>query len=289
VTANAIIPQPVPSAPLSDWTSTRTRQTVTLEREGVTLRGWRFRAPRAGAPTLLFFNGNGMTIGESEPLYRRIAEAGAEVVVFDYRGYGFSGGVADVAAFRQDALAEYDWLVQQAGGPVAVYGFSLGTVMATSVAAQRPVKGLILAGTIASAAEEMPIYARAHGLPEEQIQAMHLDAGSVEAFDEVGRIAKSQAPLLMLHGEGDRLVPIAEGREVFAASPARQKRFVALRRERWNRCGPWKSFWVGCGRKSQKLAYRKFRTGIDLSFFVISQRSGEICGCPRTATNPKEL
>ncbi len=228
VTANAIIPQPVPSAPLSDWTSTRTRQTVTLEREGVTLRGWRFRAPRAGAPTLLFFNGNGMTIGESEPLYRRIAEAGAEVVVFDYRGYGFSGGVADVAAFRQDALAEYDWLVQQAGGPVAVYGFSLGTVMATSVAAQRPVKGLILAGTIASAAEEMPIYARAHGLPEEQIQAMHLDAGSVEAFDEVGRIAKSQAPLLMLHGEGDRLVPIAEGREVFAASPARQKRFVAL-------------------------------------------------------------
>jgi fermentation-respiration switch protein FrsA (DUF1100 family) len=51
---------------------------------------------------------------------------------------------------------------------------------------------------------------------------------AVVAFNEKNLITHSTAPLLMLHGEVDQLVPIGQGREVFAASPAKQKQFVNL-------------------------------------------------------------
>ncbi|QHN02258.1 lysophospholipase [Granulicella sp. WH15] len=229
VSADMVLPQPPPTAPLGDWTVAAGREKVTLERGGgVVLRGWSFASAKAGAPTVLFFNDNDMTVDHSESLYRSIAAAGAQVVVFDYRGYGFSMGEAGVAAFRADAAAEYDFAVKRAGGPVVVYGFAMGTAIATSVAVQRPVKGMILAGTIASAAEEIPVYAKTQGLTDEDLKGIKLDAGVVEAFDLVGRVKKSKAPLLMLHGGADKMVPMAQGRKVFAASAAGEKKFVVL-------------------------------------------------------------
>lgn len=167
-----------------------------------------------------------MNIDDSQPIYRELCVRGADVTVFDYRGYGFSSGKADVMDFRRDALAVYDKLA--ASGPVVVYGFSLGTAIATYVASQRRVEGLILAGTIASAAEEFPVFARAEGYSTSSIAKMTPSPEAVTAFDEVSMIAQSASPLLMLHGEADQLVPIQQGEEVFAASPSRQKQFVRL-------------------------------------------------------------
>jgi hypothetical protein len=170
-----------------------------------------------------------MTVDRSDPFYRQLAQAGAELCVYDYRGIGFSAGSPDVMAFRQDALRLYDALTSsRPGRPVIVYGFSLGTAMATYVASQRKVAGLILAGTIATAAEELPVYSHAQGLPADTAAALIPAPDSIEAFNEVGNIARSTAPLLMLHGEADTLVPINQGREVFAASSSIRKKFVRL-------------------------------------------------------------
>jgi len=178
---------------------------------------------------MLFFNGNGMTIDRSDPFYRQLVQTGAEIFVYDYRGIGFSAGSPDMMTFRQDALRLYDALAaSNPGRPVIVYGFSMGTAMATYVASQRKVAGLILAGTIASAAEELPVYTHAQGLPAEAAAALVPAPDAIEAFNEVGNIARSTAPLLMLHGEADTLVPITQGREVFAASASTQKKFVSL-------------------------------------------------------------
>jgi len=49
-------------------------------------------------PVVVFFNGNLMTIERSDQLYRRLAGLGVEVVVYDYRGYGFSEGQPTSAA-----------------------------------------------------------------------------------------------------------------------------------------------------------------------------------------------
>jgi hypothetical protein len=229
IPANFLIPKPPPSAPLSDWTGSATRVMQSIPLTDATLRGWEYPSSNPNAPIILFFNGNGMTVDRSDLFYRQLAQTGAELCVYDYRGIGFSAGLPDVMAFRQDALRLYDALTSsRSGRPVIVYGFSLGTAMATYVASQRKVAGLILAGTIASASEELPVYSHAQGLSAETAAALVPAPDAVEAFNEVGNISRSTAPLLMLHGEADTLVPINQGREVFAASSSSQKRFISL-------------------------------------------------------------
>jgi hypothetical protein len=122
---DTVLPSPAPSAPLAHWTATSIRQTESLHVNGSILRGWTFKAtPETySAIRILFFNGNAMTIDASQSVYRGLAVRGANVTVFDYRGYGFSSGKPAVMDFRADSLAIYDRLA--ASGPVVVYGFSL--------------------------------------------------------------------------------------------------------------------------------------------------------------------
>ena len=229
IPANLLNPQPPPSAPLADWTGSATRAINSIPLPGATLRGWEYTSSAPNAPVILFFNGNGMTVDRSDSLYRSISALGGDLWVYDYRGIGFSSGSPDVMTFRQDALRIYDAVsAARPGRPIIVYGFSLGTAMASYVASQRKVSGIILAGTIASATEEFPVYTHAHGLSAEMAAVLIPAPDSIEAFNEVGNVARSTAPLLMLHGEADTLVPISQGREVFAASSSTQKKFVSL-------------------------------------------------------------
>jgi alpha-beta hydrolase superfamily lysophospholipase len=228
IPANYLIPRPAPSAPLADWISTKVHATLTETVGDATLRGWEYRTSKPVA-TILFFNGNGMTIDRSDPLYRELATLGADVCVYDYRGIGFSTGTPDILTFRQDALHLFDAVAAaHPDRPLIVYGFSIGTAIAGYVASQRKLDGLILAGTIGTAAEELPVYLGAQGIAAATIARVAPAPDNIEAFDTVGHIAHSTAPLLMLHGEADVLVPIAQGREVFAASPSAQKKFIPL-------------------------------------------------------------
>jgi uncharacterized protein len=225
--ANSLISDPVPSASLSDWTAAVGRTKVSLETEGATLRGWTFDNPLKDGPHVLFFNGSNVIIDHNESLYRSIAACGATVTVFDYRGLGFSGGTADVLQFRRDALAIYDH-VAQAAASLVVFGFSMGSAMATYVASERAIAGMILAAPIALADEEFPSYARARGLSPAEIAQVKLADDAHLTFDEVRLVANYSAPLLVMHGDADALVPVAQGQMLYAASPAENKRFVKL-------------------------------------------------------------
>ncbi len=238
--ANGVIPEPPPSAPMRDWVDRPGRLRVELDADGGKLRGWVYSplgkeakgadaVDRRKLPVVVFFNGNGMTIDRADPLYRGMADRGAEVVVYDYRGYGFSEGTADVAAFRADALRIYDKAARQyAGRRVVLYGFSLGTAMAAYVASERPVAGLILAAPFATAEEELPVFAARFGIDAETLKRLTPDDDAKTAFDELAMVHKSLAPMLVLHGTADTLVPIGQGREVYRAGGARDKRFVEL-------------------------------------------------------------
>jgi len=181
-------------------------------------------------PVVVFFNGNLMTIERSDQLYRRLAGLGVEVVVYDYRGYGFSEGQPDVGSFRTDALAIYDKVGREyAGRRVLVYGFSLGTAMAAYVASERKVNGVVLAAPFATAEEEMPVFARRLGFGPEAIRTMVPGDDAKLAFNELAMIKRSSAPLLVMSGSADMLVPMVQGRKVVAASTSAVKRFVELR------------------------------------------------------------
>ncbi len=153
------------------------------------------------------------------------------VVAYDYRGYGFSEGRADVRTFRRDALRLYDALAATTPGGAArvgVFGFSMGTAIAAYVASERKVAGLVLVAPISNAHAFFIDYVapRRSPFPPEKLMTTP-DAD--EAFDEVGMVAKSTAPLLVVHGDADDTVPYAEGKEVFAASRSAQKSFVTIR------------------------------------------------------------
>jgi alpha-beta hydrolase superfamily lysophospholipase len=227
--ANSLISKPVPSASLSDWTDAVGRAKVSFETEGATLRGWTFANPLHDGPHVLFFNGSNAILDHNESLYRSIATCGATVTTFDYRGLGFSGGTADVLQFRRDALSIYDDVAQaDPAGSLVVFGFSMGSAMATYVASERAVAGMILAAPIALADEEFPSYARARGLSPAEIAQVTLADDAHLTFDEVLLVAESSAPLLVMHGDADELVPLAQGQELYAASPSENKRFVKL-------------------------------------------------------------
>lgn len=183
-----------------------------------------------GVPVVVFFNGNLMTIDRSDELYRRLAGLGVEVVAYDYRGYGFSEGQPDVGSFRTDALAIHAKVAKEyAGRPVLVYGFSLGTAMAAYVASERKVDGVVLAAPFATAEEELPVFARRMGFGAEAIRTMVPAEDAKVAFNEVEMMRRSSAPLLVMSGTRDMLVPAAQGRRVMETSAAKTKRFVELR------------------------------------------------------------
>ncbi|HEV3154977.1 MAG TPA: alpha/beta fold hydrolase [Candidatus Baltobacteraceae bacterium] len=206
-------------------------KTVTFESGGVTLRGFWFPATRADAKFVLVFYGNAELAPYESDRLTWLRTIGYNAVCFDYRGYGYSGGVPDAETIRRDSVALYDYVtggLERSHEPAFVYGISLGTQFAIHVAAQRRVRGLLLQSPAASADEEMKWYAqRFLGIASPFITLVP-SAQVRSLFQGAKEIADSKAPLIVVHGAQDELIPIAQGREVFSAAPLHDKRFIEI-------------------------------------------------------------
>ena len=184
--------------------------------DGTRLSGLWLESPEP-LGVVVYAHGNAGNLSHRIPtaeVWRR--ELGLSVLLFDYRGYGRSQGVPGESGIRQDTLAAYGEALRLGGEIPLVAGRSLGTVPAIQVAAEREVRGLLLDSPMASAARMAP-----RVLPLPGIR--HLV--SIQ-LDNVGNIGRVQCPVLILHGELDRLIPIEQGREVYNA--AHQATFLPL-------------------------------------------------------------
>lgn len=175
--------------------------------DGERLVGW-YLPPRdasgARAGAVIWFHGNGETIGGLAPILREFRPERAALLALDYRGYGESTGRAGIEGVKRDAEAAWAYL---AGRPeidparILVYGRSVGGGPAVHLALQKPVAGLILESPFTS----LRAMARVHYpiFPS-------FIAGS--AFDNLRAIAGVRCPVLFVHGDADRLIPIWMGR-----------------------------------------------------------------------------
>ena len=111
-----------------------------LQRGAVTLRGWVMHPGQSRA--LIYFGGNGDAVQTMREDYARWA-SDRTVYLLAYRGYGASDGAPTEAALFGDALALYDD-VRTRQQDIAVVGRSLGSGVATWLAAQRPLQKLVL-------------------------------------------------------------------------------------------------------------------------------------------------
>jgi len=182
--------------------------------DGTKLVGWYLRPvepkPPPTSPGLLWFYGNGETIAAIWPVVREFQPPGTAVLVLDYPGYGGSGGRATEAALYAAADAAYAALATRPGVDpqrIYVYGRSLGSAVATYTAARHPVAGLILESPLTNAAA-MAKYHYAL-LPRFLLRL---------SLDNVANVRRVHCPILLFHGDADRLVPTAMGMTVAAAA-----------------------------------------------------------------------
>lgn len=199
--------------------------------DGTTLRGWHLAAP-GNRRAILYFYGNGETVFEASPTLYRLAELhGADVLAVDYRGYGWSDGEPSLAGIAADAPLLYDALAGLAppGVPLFVFGRSLGSVFALRTALERPVAGVILQAPpstirelVAAWGRSAPWYVRpfVRLRPDAQLGALH-----PQPVEDAARLA---APLLVVHGDRDRAIPIALGRALYEQAASARKSFCEV-------------------------------------------------------------
>jgi fermentation-respiration switch protein FrsA (DUF1100 family) len=197
---------------LNDPTLLPKREIVCLTtKDGLNLRAWYFRAPRDGAPTVVFFHGNAGDIGNHLPFAKFLIKAGYGLLAVEYRGYGGNPGSPDEPGLIADGRAAFAFLTAQ-GIPdshIVLFGESLGTGIAVQLAAEHHVRAVILRSPYTSIAEVAAIQ-----LP--YIPARWLVR---DRFNSLAKIGRNTAPLFIFHGANDTLIPLALGRELFEAAP----------------------------------------------------------------------
>jgi uncharacterized protein len=187
--------------------------------DGERLVAW-YGAAEEGRPTVLFFHGNAGEIGDRAARFAAYRAAGLGVLFVSYRGYGGSTGSPTEPGLVLDALAAYDWLARRGlrDSDIAVVGESLGTGVAVQLATRRNISALALEAPFASA---LDIAAKLY--PWLPVSLLMKDK-----FDSLSVIREIHVPLLVIHGDRDELIPVEEGKRLFAAANEPKKMIVVV-------------------------------------------------------------
>jgi uncharacterized protein len=194
------------------------REVTLITSDGLSLLAW-YLPPRHGHPVIAYFHGNGGHIGYRAERLRWFADNGFGALMAEYRGYGGNPGTPTEGGLLADGAAALDFLAGEGitAERLVIYGESLGSGVAAPLAAQRQVAALILEAPFSSVAEVA------------QYHYSFIPAAALvrDRFDSVASIGRVKAPVLVLHGERDRIVPLRFGRALFAAAPEPKEFWLA--------------------------------------------------------------
>ena len=213
-----------PGRPLGDLRPKVPFEEVFIDAESGRQPAWVIRAPAdpASRPWVIYFHGNDANIATRLNIlhYEQLAKLGLNVMAPEYRGYAGLGGVPTEAGLERDARAAYDYLRRQLRADprqIVVYGWSLGSAVAVSLAAQVDEAAVVLEGAPASIVD----------IGAERYPYFPIRWLIRNPFESIARISRVGSPLLFLHSPEDRIIPIAEGRRLFEAAPP-PKQFVEV-------------------------------------------------------------
>lgn len=178
-----------------------------LTRPGAVLRGWVVNP--AGRDPILYFGGNAERIEHNREDFARLFP-GRSVYLLAYRGYGASDGEPTEAALVGDALALFDDVrARHPGQRIAVIGRSLGSGVASQVAARRPVERLALVTPFDSMV----------GAAQTHYPWFPVDALLQERYESSKALRAFARPVLIVRGGRDDVVPPASTLRLIAALP----------------------------------------------------------------------
>jgi fermentation-respiration switch protein FrsA (DUF1100 family) len=186
--------------------------------DGERLHGWWIGARTESLGHLLLCHGNAGNVGDRVLHAALLTATGFDVLLFDYRGYGRSSGRPSEAGTYRDARAALTCLLEQPGvdpGRVFYLGESLGGAVALDLALECRPAGLVLLSAFTGVRELGRLhypFVPAFLIPD--------------AYPTVRRIHELHAPLLVLHGDRDDIVPLSQGRGLFDAAPGPKRMHV---------------------------------------------------------------
>ncbi len=188
--------------------------------------GGRFHMAENPQATLLFFHGNGEIAADYDDLGPIFTQTGVNFWVVDYRGYGQSDGTPTVAGMLKDSHLILEYALRQfyhnaVKSPMIVMGRSLGSASALELVQNHPnaIQGLIIESGFAYAG---PLLRRL-GASSERIDALEKDG-----FSNIAKISAFTKPTLIIHAQYDHIIPFSDGRALYNASPAAQKRLLQI-------------------------------------------------------------
>lgn len=155
-----------------------------------------FQEAEADGPVVLYFMGNGGALVAFEPALQIHKSAGRHIIAMEYRGGGGRPGQPSEAALKSDALLVAD-LALSKGKPVVVHGYSLGTGLAVHVAKNRDVAHVVL---------EAPFDKLCTLMSRNSLLPACLLPG-VQKWNTLADAVNVSAPVLILHGGSDRVIP----------------------------------------------------------------------------------
>ena len=184
---------------------------------------WIMRNGNPDAPWLLYLHGNSATVASRVNIvrYEGLRSIGVNLAAPEYRGFGGVPGQPSEANVTEDARAGYRYLRETLGIPPAkiiIFGWSLGSAVAVSLAAEVPSAAVVLEGAPASLV----------AIGEQRYPWMPVRMIMRNPFESILRVRRIAAPMLFLHSPEDAIIPIDEGRKLFEAAPE-PKQFVEVR------------------------------------------------------------
>ena len=184
------------------------RDVVLHTADGLELGAWYL--PGTGDAAVLVLPGNGGDRSMRAPLAAGLHRMGLSVLLVDYRGYGGNPGKPTEEGLATDARAAHDWLTARPELDRIVYfGESLGAAVAVRLAVERPPAALILRSPFTSLTD----VAGAH-YPWLPVGKLLMDR-----YPSLQRIPALQAPLLVIAGDEDDIVPWSLSRRLYEAAP----------------------------------------------------------------------
>lgn len=212
-----------PTSARQDWEPSPTPEVRDIHlksQDGSDIHAWWWPAPGSRG-AILYCHGNAGNLSHRGPgLVNLHNLLGESILIFDYPGYGKSGGRPSEQGCYWAAEAGYDWLVHtQKIEPtnIILYGGSLGGGVAVDLASKRDHRALVLFSTFTSAPD-----VAANLYPWLPVRWLMRNR-----FDSLGKIGKCRKPVFMVHGTNDSLIPFKLGRRLFEAA-SEPKMFLAI-------------------------------------------------------------
>ncbi len=202
-------------------------QVEVITKDNIKLKGVEFTHKNAIA-NIVLFGGNGMKISRSAGILNQFSQLPANIIWFDYRGMGVSekNKQLSVSQLQQDALTVYDFAKQRFSNnkPILVHGISMGSLLATFVAGQKPIDGLILDGAISTVPDLIdnitPTWSK--------LFTTVIVADELNEINNIELIKRYHKPLLFLASENDEVTPVNFSQELLQASNSKVKSLAII-------------------------------------------------------------